>query len=281
MSQRNKLIIAILLLVVLGVVIGLQFAGVFPRPGGGRSAKRPPTAKVQRRAQEKPAQGAAEAPSASQPKEELARSEKPPAEASVASETAKQGLEESKQGSAPSVPGPAEPTAPKVVKALPKLGFLSEDVEERFQSSRFFARAPTTIEKDPFQPAGTAVLPLPAETTPTSVLEKMFTAPSGEKPAPTETSPAGTAEVPLLPLPSQPLAPSVKVTLLGVCKGAESTTALITVSDESGKTTQKFFARPGWLVGQDYIFLGLSNGFANLLDRKTNQVIQLKTGGTL
>ena len=282
MSQRNKTIVAVLLLVALGVVLGLQFTGVFPRPGGGRPAKRSPTtARVQERPAKKPAVGReAQAPSESK-KESTPLAEKPLAETPVPVEASKEEPKVSKEEVPPATPSTAETVASKVVRALPKLGFISEEVEERFQSSRFFVRAPTSVEKDPFQPVGAAALPPGAEGAPTNILEKIFAPAGGEKLAPTETFPSTTTEVPLLPLPSEPLEPSLRVTVVGVCKGTESTTALITLADESGKTTQKFFARPGWLLGQDYIFLGVDNGFAKLLDRKTNQVIQLKTGGTL
>ena len=85
--------------------------------------------------------------------------------------------------------------------------------------------------------------------------------------------------IPLLPLPGDALGTREPVRLIGISQSGDTTTAMFAISGGDGEMT--VMAHPGWLVGNDYVFIGAENGLASMFDRKSNKIIHLATGETL
>lgn len=251
MSERNKVLIAVALFAVLIVVLVIQFVFVLPKRRGGPPAP-PITPTKPATSAQAPAQEAAQ-PTAREAKPRVEKPKTEPAES----------IKEERQK-------PPE-------SARPKLAFLSEEVENRYLSSRFFVENEITMEKDPFLPAG-YIASSPQAQVP-QVFEGIFGV-EGGRAQPAEGVPSG-AEVPALGLPKEAVTPALRVVLLGLSKGSQSTAALFSIMDEKGTELERFLARPGWVVGQDYVFLGVSGSNAELLDSRSNSVIQVSIGGAL
>lgn len=172
---------------------------------------------------------------------------------------------------APKAALPAQPAAPakrpERKQELPKISFMDEEVDEQFRESRFFVMNDVVPSKNPFVPMKTFVPPRSLGGKPEQLGPGVF--PGG--------MPAGgdNGEIPLLPLPGETLGDVIPIKLIGVSSGSQSAAALFEVD---GKV---ILAHPGWLVGNDYVFVGAQFGKANLLDRKSNRVIQLASGETL
>ncbi len=275
MSNTIKLVLVVVLFAALAVIIFFQFQKFVGPPAGRR------TEKVETPAPETKPAKEAQSPPAAQPKETPTEEKPKEVEAPTApSEPAPAEIEAEK-------PEPAKPEEVKEakMKERPKSPLISEKVEDAYRSSRFFERNQVTITRDPFTPIG--VFPtMGVQTTgaPEGTLQQIFSGmPSGTttQPGATPPSTAVSGEIPLLPLPTEPLGPPLKVLLIGVSKGSQSPTALFAITDAGGTVLEKFLARPGWAVGQDYVFIGLENARAKLLDTRTNKMIYLSTGGSV
>ncbi len=265
-QNRNKIIVAIVLFIVLGVVFFYQLdkiKSLFPQP-------RKTVERVEGKIEQKPkAKGAK--PQAPDQKEALT--------AEGTQEGEPKPNESNQVAEKPSPQTQAESTRPKQID----IEFFPKEVEQRYSSSRFFARNDIGQLRDPFiPPSPSSLLAGGGGAKPFGIFEQM----TGEQGAQVSGATGAQAEevateIPLLPLPQEPLGPPIVIQLKGISKGSQSVTALFQITDESGKVLESFLARPGWVVGQDYIFIGISDGSAKLLDRKTNSVILLSIGGKL
>jgi|GEM_PF-3694526 len=250
MSNRVKILLAVLLLVVLAAVVVFQMHRL---TGGGK----------------KP-----EAPAATTPASEV----KAPAE--TPGETPQAGAEAgSKAPPAPGVEEAAE-EPPEKGEAV-KLAFVDEEVESRFRGSRFFARNRFEITRDPFlAPEVLATPKKPGE-------EGHPLPPSqGGPPVQVAGTPGEIPEISLLPLPSEVLGEETHFTLMGVSLGRGGSTGLFRMEAAAGgegaaAEAGVVMAHEGWLIGNDYVFLGIKGGKAQLLNRKDNSLILLSTGETV
>lgn len=155
---------------------------------------------------------------------------------------------------------------------LPKITFIDEEVEKDYDASRFFTVNRVSPCRNPFAPPQNRILPRelsgPGEQLITSV---------GMPQLPQGVVDAG--DIPLLPLPGDAFGTREPVRLIGISQSGDTTTAMFTISGGDGEMT--VMAHPGWLVGNDYVFIGAENGLARMFDRKSNKIIHLATGETL
>lgn len=213
-----------------------------------------------------PATEAAPAPPA--PPETAEPAEAPEPSAGVEPEAAKP---EAASAEAPQEPEPpARAQRPERKRELPEISFMDEKIDEEFRNSRFFVVNDVVPAKNPFVPQKTLVPVRTRGGRPEQLGPDAAAA--GE---PGAMVPGGEGEVPLLPLPGETLGEIIQIKLIGVSSGSESAAALFDVDGEV------VLAHPGWLVGNDYVFVGAQFGKANLFDRKTNRIIQLASGETL
>lgn len=249
MSNRAKTVAAIVLLLVMVGVVAFQMYRLSGTSGKGAAKKEAPAA-----------------PAAPAPAAETA----PPAQGAEATAPAEGTLPatEAEEG-----PGKAAPEL--------KLAFTNEKVDERFRQSRFFTRNALGPMRDPFIPPTTLALPREAgEKGPPFY-------PSGGGETPEGVAAAGeTGEISLLPLPSEVLGEETHFTLIGLSSGRGGNTGLFsmgetTAGEGAGKEQAIVMAHEGWLIGNDYIFLGLKGSKAQLLNRKNNSIILLSTGETV
>jgi hypothetical protein len=148
---------------------------------------------------------------------------------------------------------------------------MNEKVDKAFTNSRFFTVNTVLPSGNPFMPLALPVLPRPA-----TGAAKQLNGFSQSLPVP----PSGkVGEIPILPMPNEILGEPIRVTLLGISQSGDTATALFSVGSDKSATT--IMAHPGWLIGNDYVFVGAENGKARVFDRKTNRVIQLATGETI
>jgi hypothetical protein len=300
-----KLVLAIVLLIALAAVITMQFMKPFKKTAA-TTAKAPVTA-IQEKAGP-PGKAAAPAkgtPAPAKPAEgtkplEPAKAGTPPA-AKVESKTppptapapgalkpeqpaappagpAKPAEAGKAPPPAPGKPAPAEagkPATPPSEEAkaeeLPKISFMNEKVDKAFSNSRFFAVNDVLPSANPFMPIAIPVPPRP----PAGMARQLAQGKTGAAIPPT----GNVGEIPMLPMPNEILGEPIRVTLLGISQSGDTATALFSVGTD--KSATNVMAHPGWLVGNDYVFVGAENGKAKVFDRKTNRVIQLATGETI
>ncbi|MCD6282208.1 hypothetical protein J7J84_01180 [bacterium] len=205
------------------------------------------------------------APVTEEPNAPAEESVKPPA----SEEAAESPAETEKPASPAAGEGKEKPSS--VSGKLPKITFIDEEVEEDYKTSRFFVVNHVSPCRNPFAPPQNRMLPRAllgtGEQLTTSV--GMPTLPQG----------AETGDIPLLPLPGETLGTREPARLIGISQSGDTATAMFAVSGEDGETT--VMAHPGWLVGNDYVFIGAENGLARMFDRKSNKIIHLATGETL
>jgi hypothetical protein len=297
-----KLVLAIILLVALAAVVTMQFSKLFKKPAETAAPKPSKTAQEQATA---PAKAGTKAPPAPvTPVTETAKPSAPvkpaeggkPAPAGVTTpttppattgsaappvkpEAAKQGAVapaktetalKSPEAGKPATGTPAPPPA-QPEKELPKISFMNEKVDKAFTNSRFFTVNTVLPSGNPFMP-----LALPVPLRPATGAAKQLNGFSQTLPVP----PSGkVGEIPMLPMPNEILGEPIRVTLLGISQSGDTATALFSVGSDKSATT--IMAHPGWLIGNDYVFVGAENGKARVFDRKTNRVIQLATGETI
>ncbi len=157
-------------------------------------------------------------------------------------------------------------------KKLPSITFMDEKVEQSFENSRFFATNRVSPSGNPFAPPPNRILPRYLQG-PAEQIESF--------PGMSELLEQGveTGEIPLLPMPGELLGPEIQVRLIGVSQSGSNSTAMFAVTGGEGESI--ILAHAGWLVGNDYVFIGAENGRAKIFDRRSNTVIQLSTGETL
>jgi len=172
---------------------------------------------------------------------------------------------------APKAPSETE-ELPPAKETLPKITFMDEEVEKSYRASRFFASNRVAPSVNPFAPPLNRILPRDLQG-PAEQLESMMSV--------TELRQQGVepGEIPLLPLPGEAIGEATPIRLIGIALSGETATAMFAVSGGEGEKI--IMAHAGWLVGNDYVFIGAENGRAKIFDRKSNEVIQLATGETL
>lgn len=291
-SNMTKILVVVLLFVALAAVAVFQFMRLRPQP-----VEAPPAQPQVQAEQAAPQPGApAEKPVTSTeagveapvPEGAAAEAEKPaeapagPAEPAPAPQAPAVGgkpagtpapaaepkppeAKTAAKGAPPGEPA-APPKRPEREKELPKISFMDEEVDKQFRASRFFTMNSVVPSKNPFVPMRTFV-PLRA------LGGKPEQLGSGASMLSGGASAGG--EIPLLPLPGETLGEVIPVKLIGVSSGSQTATALFEVDGIA------VLAHPGWLVGNDYVFVGAQFGKANLFDRKSNRIIQLASGETL
>lgn len=169
-------------------------------------------------------------------------------------------------------PDEKEEEKPSAVSgALPKITFIDEEVEKNYDASRFFAVNRVSPCRNPFKPPLNRILPRELLGTGEQLITSvgMPDLPQG----------VDDGDIPLLPLPGDALGTREPVRLIGISQSGDTTTAMFAVSGEDGEMT--VMAHPGWLVGNDYVFIGAENGLARMFDRKSNKIIHLATGEIL
>jgi len=203
-----------------------------------------------------------------EPAAQAQEAEEEPAPSAEATETPTE-----EEAEAPVPEAPAEPEKPLPTKeALPKITFMDEKVEESFRSSRFFTSNQVAPSGNPFAPPSNKILPRDLEGA-AEQLESMLGA--------TELQQQGVepGEIPLLPLPGEAIGAEIQVRLIGISQSGDTATAMFAVSGGEGEKI--IMAHAGWLVGNEYMFIGAENGLARMFDRKSNKIIHLATGETL
>ncbi len=177
---------------------------------------------------------------------------------------------EAKEPTSPATGEEEEKPSP-VSGTLPKIAFIDEEVEKDYKASRFFAVNRVSPCRSPFAPPQSRILPRELLGTGEQLITSVG---MPDLPEGTETG-----DIPLLPLPGEALGTREPVLLIGISQSGDTTTAMFTVSGGDGEMT--VMAHPGWLVGNDYVFIGAENGLARMFDRKSNKIIHLATGETL
>jgi hypothetical protein len=301
-GNTMKLVLAIILLVALAAVVTMQFSKLFKKPADTAAPKPTKTAQEQASAPDKagtkaPAAPATPATEAAKPNAPATPAEggkaapagvttppTPPATAGSATppakpQAAKQGtVAPAKPEAPPKAPDAGKPAAgtpapppAQPAKELPKISFMNEKVDKAFTNSRFFTVNTVVPSGNPFMPLALPVPPRPA-----TGAAKQLNGFSQSLPVP----PSGkVGEIPILPMPNEILGEPIRVTLLGISQSGDTATALFSVGSDKSAVT--IMAHPGWLIGNDYVFVGAENGKARVFDRKTNRVIQLATGETI
>ncbi len=268
-NNTMKTVLAVVLLLAMAAVVTFQFGNLFKKPA---EEPTPPPVVAQEKAPAAPAGETANAPAAaegtaSQPAaqpEPVKTGEPVPAQPAKTVEPA----------ASPAKPAAQTPQA----KELPKISFMDDKIDAAFTNSRFFVVNDVLPAGNPFLPPAVPVpmrsmpgMPgqLPGLTTPNGSMPSMAFTPPGVKPG----------EIPVLPLPSETLGEPISVTLSGISQSGDNVTALFKVT--RGTAVETVMAHPGWIIGNDYVFVGAVNGKAKVFDRKTNRVIQLATGETI
>ncbi len=291
MSNKIKTVTAIILFIVLAGVIVFQFMRLTkPTLEGGRIARPKVSKELKKTSAEEEKEKAEEAEKAVEAEKPAEKPEEKPAE-EVAGQPKSREAKEGEIKEAKEIEAKEEVKEVPVVKEeakelgkvrRPKSSLVASDIEERFWQSRFFEKNNVIVQRDPFIPPATASGKPPFGKLLTEPTEVSPTGQTGATVSPMPSLvPSEGGEIPLLPLPEEPIAPTVKIVLLGISSGSQSTTALFATTDQEGALSEKFLARPGWFVGQDYIFLGVKNGTAELLDTRTNKITYLSTGGSV
>lgn len=262
-NKTMKTALAVVLLLAMVAVVTFQFGKLFRMPA---EEPTPPPIMTQEIAPAAPAGETATAPTpvAETTGQPAAQDEQVPAQPAQAVEP---------------VPAPAKPVAqtPKADE-LPKISFMDEKIDAAFSNSGFFKVNDVIPAGNPFLPPA---VPVPMRKVPgmPGQLPGM-TAPGGSMPEVAFTPPSGKlGEIPVLPLPGETLGEPIRVTLTGISQSGNNATALFNVT--RGTAVETVMARPGWIIGNDYVFTGAVNGKAKVFDRKTNRVIQLATGETI
>jgi len=250
MGNRTKTLLAVVLLVALVGVVAFQFYRM-----SGASKKGAPAEKA-----------ATTAPAKPSPAPET----KAPSEGAPAAEVSK-----TKEGTTESQETAQEEGV--------ELTFIDKKIEGRYRRSRFFSRNAIGAMPDPFIPPATRVPVKPVGEV-TGGAQPTF-APGGSQPL-EGAAPAGPPEMSLLPLPSEILSEETHFTLIGLSSGRGGSTGLFRMGIAAGGEVPGgeegvVMAHEGWLIGNDYVFLGLKGNKAQLLNRKDNSIILLSTGETV
>jgi len=154
---------------------------------------------------------------------------------------------------------------------LPKITFIDEKVEKNYDASRFFTVNRVSPCRNPFKPPPNRIMPREISGSGEQIITSVG------MPVPPQGVDAG--DIPLLPLPGDALGTREPVRLIGISQSGDTTTAMFAISGGDGEMA--VMAHPGWLVGNDYMFIGAENGLARMFDRKSNKIIHLATGETL
>jgi hypothetical protein len=268
-NNTMKTVLAVVLLLAMAAVVTYQFGRLFKKPA---EEPTPPPAIAQEKAPAAPAGETAKAPvpATGSPSQPAAQPEPVKAGEPVPAQPVKAGEPAA---------APAKPAAQtSKTEELPKISFMDEKIDAAFANSRFFMVNSVLPAGNPFQPPLVPVpmrkapgMPgqLPGLTTPNGSTPSMAFTPPGVKPG----------EIPVLPLPSETLGEPISVTLTGISQSGNNATALFTIT--KGTAVETVMAHPGWIIGNDYVFVGAVNGKAKVFNRKTNRVIQLATGETI
>jgi len=265
MSERIKLIVAVVLIVAMVVVVGFQVSKI---AGGSRRQAAPPPSQPSQ-VEEAPSSGAAQ-PDAAAPARGAApvRGEQPLQETPVSIDTSAQ----------------AQPEAEPKESLQSKISFVDQEIEERYRQSRYFVRNPMGPIRDPFVPPA-ALAPVKQIA---GVQQEMapLQAIMGGDGSGAVTGEGGIPEISLLPLPSEIVEEKTHFTFLGYSLGRKGSTGLFRMGEaaDGGAAAAEgnvIMAHEGWLVGNDYIFLGIKGDKAELLNRKEDNIILLSTGETV
>ncbi len=284
-NDKMKTILAIVLVLAMAAIVTFQFGKLFTKPVDDAA---PPSTVAQEGTlpAEKPAPaGEAANPAAPEGEASAQLESGQPAEGPAGEPTKQpQGAEiaqEPEKAAEPATdatqPASGKPVETKPVE-LPKISFMDEKIDKAFANSRFFKVNKVLPSGNPFQPPA---FPVPMRKAPgiPGQLPGLAT-PGGATPNLEFKPPSGKiGEIPILPLPGETLGEPIRVTLTGISQSGDNATALFTIG--KGTATETVMAHSGWIIGNDYVFVGAVNGKAKVFDRKTNRVIQLATGETI
>lgn len=277
-NNTMKTVLAVVLLLAMAAVVTFQFGKLFKKPA---EEPTPPPAVTQEKAPAEPAANeitttpAPAGENTGKPAEPVKAGEPSPAQPAKTGEPVPAGPAKA----AEPVKSPAKPAVetPKT-EELPKISFMDEKVDAAFANSRFFMVNDVLPAGNPFLPPA---VPVPMRKMPGMPGQLPgLTTPNGSTPSMAFTPPSGKpGEIPVLPLPGETLGDPIRVTLSGISQSGNNATALFSVV--RGTAVETVMAHPGWIIGNDYVFVGAVNGKAKVFDRKTNRVIQLATGETI